>query len=70
MQDKGLGKTSLGIEPHIATFLSYFLGFTGIIFYLLEEENKFVRFHAFQSMAVFGLIFVLSTLVATLFVFF
>lgn len=38
---------------------SYLLGFvTGIIFLLLEKQNKFVRFHAMQSVILFGGIFV------------
>lgn len=40
---------------------SYLLGFvTGIIFLLLEKENKFVRFHAMQSTILFGGIFVVN----------
>jgi len=47
MEQKDLGKTSTGIQPNVAALLSYVLGvITGIIFYLLEKENKFVRFHA------------------------
>ena len=61
MQTKDLGKTSLGIEANIAALLSYLLGFvTGIIVYVLEKDNKFVRFHAMQSILVFGSLFVLS----------
>jgi len=61
MVAKNMGKISLGIEANIAALLSYLLGFvTGIIFYVLEKENKFVRFHAMQSMLVFGALFVLS----------
>lgn len=38
---------------------SYLLGFvTGIIFLLLEKQSKFVRFHAMQSVILFGGIFV------------
>ncbi len=34
--------------------LSYFLGFiSGIFFLILEKENKFVRFHAMQSVLLF-----------------
>jgi uncharacterized membrane protein len=33
---------------------------TGIIFLLLEKENKFVRFHAIQSIVVFGAYTVVS----------
>ena len=47
--------TSLGMKPNVAALLSYVAGLlTGIIFYLLEKENKFVRFHAMQSIITFG----------------
>jgi uncharacterized membrane protein len=49
------GKTSTGLEQNVAGLLCYVLGWiTGIIFLLLEKENKFVRFHAIQSILVFG----------------
>ncbi len=58
---KDLGKTSMGMQPNIAALLSYVLGFiTGIIFYLIEKENKFVRFHAMQAIITFGALFVLQ----------
>jgi uncharacterized membrane protein len=44
--------TSSGIAPNVAGTLSYLLGFiTGILFLVLAPYNqdKFVRFHAFQS---------------------
>jgi uncharacterized membrane protein len=41
--------------------LSYLLGLiTGIIFFLIEKKNKFVRFHAVQSMLVSVTIFILN----------
>ncbi len=50
-----LGKTSTGMQPNVAALLSYVLGWiTGLIFYLIEKDNKFVRFHAFQSIVIFG----------------
>ena len=59
MQD--LGKTSTGLQPNVAALLSYLLGFiTGIIFFLIEKDNKFVRFHAMQSIVTFGFLFVLQ----------
>ena len=62
MEQKDLGKTSLGMEANVAGLLSYLLGFiTGIVFYVLEKENKFVRFHAMQSIVVFGALFVSMT---------
>ncbi|MFA5361742.1 MAG: DUF4870 domain-containing protein [Candidatus Omnitrophota bacterium] len=61
MEQKDLGKSSLGMDANVAALLSYLLGFiTGIIFYVLEKENKFVRFHAMQSIIVFGFLFVVG----------
>ena len=61
MEKKDLGTTTTKIQPNVAALLSYVVGFiTGIIFYLIEKENKFVRFHAMQSMLVFGGAFVVS----------
>jgi uncharacterized membrane protein len=40
---------------------SYLLGFiTGVIFLLVEKQSKFVRFHAMQSIVLFGGIFILN----------
>jgi uncharacterized membrane protein len=40
---------------------SYLLGFiTGIIFLIVEKENKFVRFHAMQSTILFGGVFIVN----------
>lgn len=48
-------KTSTGLAANVAAALSYLVGFvTGIIFLLVEKENKFVRFHAMQSTLVFA----------------
>ena len=56
---ENLGSTDTGIKPNIAALLAYLLGFvTGLIFLLIEKNNKFVRFHAMQSIIVFGAIFV------------
>ena len=56
-----LGKTSSGMQPHVAALLSYVLGLvTGLVFYLTEKENQFVRFHAMQSIGVSAALFILS----------
>jgi uncharacterized membrane protein len=61
MAGKDLGKTSTGMQPNVAGLLCYLVGFiTGIIFFLIEKENKFVRFHAMQATLVSGFLFVLS----------
>jgi len=60
MEKATLGKTSFGMEPNTAGLLCYLAGFiTGIIFFVIEKENKFVRFHAMQSIITFGFLFVL-----------
>jgi uncharacterized membrane protein len=53
--------TSTGLQPNVAGALSYLFGFiTGIIFFVLEKDNQFVRFHAMQSIIVSVAFFVLS----------
>src|SRR4026207_1543995 len=48
-------KTATGFDANVAAALTYLVGFvTGIIFLLVEKENKFVRFHAMQSTIVFA----------------
>jgi len=48
-------KTSTGLTENVAGLLCYVLGWiSGIVFLLIEPENKFVRFHAIQSIVVFG----------------
>jgi len=48
-------KTSSGLQENVAGLLCYVLGWvSGLILLLIETENKFVRFHAVQSIIVFG----------------
>ncbi len=54
-------KTSSGLQENVAGLLCYVLGWVGgLVFILIEPENKFVRFHAMQSIIVFGALFVAS----------
>jgi len=49
------GPTSMGLDQNVAAGLSYVLGWvTGLIFFLMEKQNRFVRFHAMQSILFFG----------------
>ncbi len=51
------GKTSTGIQPNMAGLLCYVAWWvTGIVFLILEKENRFIRFHAVQSIVTFGVI--------------
>ena len=48
-------KTASGLDTNVAAALSYALGWvTGLLFFLTEPENREVRFHAMQSIVVFG----------------
>ncbi|MFC1900989.1 DUF4870 domain-containing protein [Chloroflexota bacterium] len=52
-------KTSMGLDENIAGLLCYVLVWiSGLAIYLLETENKFVRFHALQSIIAFGALMV------------
>ena len=54
-------KTSTGLQENVAGLLCYVLGWiSGIIFLIIEKDNKFVRFHAWQSILVFGALTILT----------
>ena len=56
--------SSTGLDPKLGGLLCYLLGaISGIVFLVIEKEDQFVRFHAFQSTATFALLFVLSLVV-------
>jgi uncharacterized membrane protein len=48
-------KSGLGLPRNTAAALAYVLWWvTGIVFLLLEKDDKFIRFHAMQSIITFG----------------
>jgi len=49
----GPAQTGSGLDPKVAAALSY-IWIVGLIFFFIEKENKFVRFHAMQSI-LFGI---------------
>jgi uncharacterized membrane protein len=59
------GGSTTGLEPNIAGLLCYLGGWiTGIVFLVIEQKNKFVRFHALQSIVTFGALTVASALLS------
>ena len=55
-----------GLAPNVAGALSYILGpITGVLFLVLEKENRFVRFHAAQSITT-GLVLVALSIALSL----
>ena len=46
----GGGKSSTGLDANVAGLIAYLFGWvSGLIFYLMEKDSRFVRFHAMQS---------------------
>ena len=43
-------KTAIGLDAKIASALGYPIGLIAIIEIIIEKENRFARFHAFQSL--------------------
>lgn len=49
------GPTSTGVEPRLAAILCYSAWWiSGLIFLIIEQEHRTVRFHAAQSLVLFG----------------
>lgn len=46
-------RSSTGLDANIAAALSYFFGLlSGALFFAIENESRFVKYHAMQSMLV------------------
>ena len=46
------GKSALGLDGNLAAALGYPIGIIAIICLIMEKENRFVKFHALQSILV------------------
>jgi len=54
-------KSTFGLDKNIALAATYILGWlTGIVFLLVEKEDKDVRFNAAQSIIFFGALTILG----------
>ena len=57
-----------GMSENVAALLSYLLGWvTGIIFFLIDKR-PFVRFHAAQSIVVFGGLHIINIVLGIFFI--
>jgi len=62
-----MASTQPGLSENIAGLLCYVLGWiTGLVFFLIDKR-PYVRFHAAQSMVVFGGLHILRIVLATAF---
>ena len=59
------GKSSTGMQANVAALLAYVLGLvTGLVFFLIEKDSKFVKFHAMQSIAFSVVMFIAGFILA------
>lgn len=68
-RDPAAGATAneSGLDGNVAGALSYLFGMvSGLIFYLIEKDNPFVRWHAVQSIAFNGLLIATSMVLTVL----
>lgn len=60
-------RSSTGLENNIAALLCYILApLTGIVFYAVEKESRFVRYHAIQSI-LFGVAAIIISIAYNIF---
>jgi len=58
-------ESSTGLSANVAGLLCYVVGWvTGIVFVVLEKKSIFVKFHAWQSIMTFGVLFVASLILS------
>jgi uncharacterized membrane protein len=55
-----LGPTSMNLDPKLGGALSYITWIAGLVFVLAEKQNRFVRFHAIQSLILWLSLTVIS----------
>ena len=48
------GKSALGLEGNLAAALGYPIGIIAIISLIMEKENRFVKFHAWQAILLYA----------------
>jgi len=54
-------ESTTGLDSNVAGLLCYLgVWITGIIFLVIEQKNRFVRFHALQSIIVFSVLAIAS----------
>ncbi len=64
-QEKGRvpSESTVNLSQNLVGALCYLFGWiTGIIFFILEQKNQWVRFHAAQSIVVFGSLSILTAI--------
>lgn len=61
MEEKSSSKTVTGLPENTEAALAYILGWvSGLVLFLLQKDHKKIRFHALQSIVLFGACHVIS----------
>lgn len=47
------GKSAIGLDANLAAALGYPIGILAIVCLIMDKENKFVKFHAWQSILLY-----------------
>jgi uncharacterized membrane protein len=61
------GKSALGLDGNVAAALGYPIGIIAIISLVMEKENRFVKFHALQSLLLHVAIIIVGIALSILF---
>ncbi|TDQ40848.1 DUF4870 domain-containing protein [Aureibacillus halotolerans] len=61
MENNEITESSTNLDPKLAAMLCYLgIFITGIIFFMIEKKSRYVRYHAMQSIIVFGILSIIS----------
>ncbi len=61
------GKSALGLDGNLAAAIGYPIGILAIICLIMEKENRFVKFHALQSILLHVAIMVVGIALGIIF---
>ena len=64
--NESLQKSAIGLDGNLAAALGYPIGIIGLINFIIEKQNRFVKFHGIQSILYsvgFGAIFTVAFIV-------
>lgn len=70
MQNKPEGQSALGLDANITTAIGYIIPLIALILIFIEKDNKFVRYHSFQSIlwvAVCTVVFIAIIIIGSIF---
>ncbi len=59
MQNAPGGKSALGLDANVTALIGYPIGIVALILLFIEKDNKWVKFHAIQSLLFWAVVFVI-----------